>query len=90
MEELLESLKQQIYIIENRKPKEKKLSRAKVINRVDGTSDIRTYYQTIIIKNQPRKSDFVKLRKNVRHIIRTADDPDLLKFAKYIIEFKNT
>jgi len=89
MTDNLETLKQHIYIIENRKPIEKKLSRAKIINRVDGTSDIRTYYQTIIIQNKPRKSDYIKLRKTIKEVIKTADESDLMKFAKHIIEFKN-
>lgn len=88
MQELLETLEQHIRTIESRKPMEKKLSRAKIINRKDGTSDIRTYYQTIIIQNKPRKSDYVKLRKIVTRIVKSSDNIDILNIAKYIIEFK--
>ena len=84
MDEKMKILKKQLDIIISRVPIEKKLSRAKTINHIDGNSEIRTYYQTIVIKNKPRKSEYVKLKRICIDIIKSSDDIEIFKIANKI------
>jgi soluble cytochrome b562 len=71
--------------IENRKPTTKNISRAKTYERKDGSSEIKSYIQQIVVQNQPKQYEYKNLRKNMRELIRTIDNITLYKVVDAVL-----
>ena len=71
--------------ISSRTPTTKNISRAKTYERKDGSSEIKSYIQQIVVQNQPKQYEYKALRKNMRELIRTIDNHTLYKVVDAVL-----
>ena len=82
----MENLKNLLEIIQNRKQIIKEVPRARNITHVDGSSEIKTYYQTVVLKNKIRKKEIKTLKKILILLINNLDDnKKLIDLSNYYV-----
>ena len=78
----MDNLKEILEIIKNRKPKIKKVARARNIIHIDGSSEIKIYYQSVKNKNKIRKKEICKLKKCITFLINNLNENENEKIIK--------